>query len=89
MRCKEQQRTEVQDIFSENIFAGALDDLPKETRDAFNNQIPGKVTRLERHILPSFHRSMFLRDDETRFNPSNKAEFSFSKSYYLVYKFMW
>ena len=80
---KEQQRTEVQDVFSENIFAGALDDLPKETRDAFNNQIPGKVTRLERHILPSFHRSMFLRDDETRFNSSNKEEFSFSKSYYL------
>ena len=67
---KEQQRTEIGPAFQESIFAGALDDLPKEQREAIDSQIPVKVTRLERYILPSFSKFLFLRNDEAKFSKS-------------------
>ena len=78
---KEQQRTEVSETFLENTFAGAFDDMSKEERDRIKNQVPTRVTKLERHILPAFNKSIFLRDDETKFV---KNSYVFEKYYWLL-----
>ena len=80
---KEQERTEVSATFQENLFADSLDALPKEQREALNNQIPARITRLERHILPSFSKFMFLKDNESSFDKKDPI-YNIEKKYSLL-----
>ena len=85
---QQKERTEIADVFEENTFAGALNDLDKETRDKIRAQIPARVTRLERFILPSFNQSMFLSKDECGFErplagPQNYSRYFMEKKYDL------
>ena len=64
-----------------NEFIEKTKGMNKEQREQINNQIPTRITRLERHILPSFNRFLFLKDDESNFDKNGM--YSFKKDYDL------